>query len=152
MSPGKILPPDIQPRESNNILHPRIGDGELLLFNFKHLDKADANFNFPDRVRKTKWYCDFLDKLRVLSDKNMIEMFHPRNPQTFRFHPVRLRDDMRISRKTFGIMDSTGKVNSELDESAYQFSISRKKGRVIGYIIKNVFFVVWLDRDHECYS
>jgi hypothetical protein len=152
MKKKKILRPNTLPKATVNVLCPEIGRDKPILFSFKHLNDKSP-FNFSDRVKKRKWYCDFLDRLKIFSDKKITDLLHSHNSKTFRFHAVKLGKDNNISKKTFGILDQrTKEINSELDENAYQFSISKSNGRVIGYIIENVFFVVWLDKDHECYS
>jgi hypothetical protein len=63
-----------------------------------------------------------------------------------RFHRIDFRED-RVSVNGFGI-----KGWSEYDEDAWQFSVSvNKHGRVCGFLIENVFYVVWLDPGHDVY-
>ena len=43
--------------------------------------------------------------------------------------------------------------NEELDEDAWQFSLSSNEhGRVHGYFVGNIYFIVWLDPEHNLYK
>jgi hypothetical protein len=48
----------------------------------------------------------------------------------------------------FGIPGQT-----EVDRKGWQFSLSANEhGRVHGFLVENVFFIRWLDPDHNLYA
>jgi len=38
------------------------------------------------------------------------------------------------------------------EEWIYQFAVSQAKWRMIGFILKDIFYIVWLDPNHTLYS
>ena len=64
--------------------------------------------------------------------------------KTLRFHPVRFHEN-RVSEDGFGL-------GEDADEDAWEFSLTANKhGRVFGFFVENVFYIVWLDPDHKLY-
>ncbi|MBD3342771.1 MAG: hypothetical protein GF353_26980 [Candidatus Lokiarchaeota archaeon] len=38
------------------------------------------------------------------------------------------------------------------DLDAYQFNISKERGRIHGFLIEHIFYVIWIDSDHNLYE
>jgi hypothetical protein len=61
-----------------------------------------------------------------------------------RCHPIKWED---TSENGFGLLNE-----EQLVDTPYQFSISANKhGRVHGFLIDEVFYIVWLDPGHLLY-
>lgn len=117
---------------------------DLLCFSFKFLDLDHADFHCKDR--EPGYFHKMLERMKYLSGMRVDELMNARPNATLRFHRIDWQND-RVSVKSFGIRGW-----EECDEDAWQFSISANEhGRVHGFLIDNVFYVVWLDPDHQLY-
>jgi hypothetical protein len=57
-------------------------------------------------------------------------------------------DQHKVSENSFGIPGE-----EQLVDTPYQFSLtSNEHGRVHGFFVENIFFVVWLDPKHQLYA
>jgi len=63
-----------------------------------------------------------------------------------RFHSVNF-SEKRVSENTLDIKDTS----LDADSNAYQFQLSKKRGRIVGFIVSNVFYIKWLDPEHNLY-
>ena len=142
MKKRKVHPPKNIETTADRIVKPRIGRDEKILISFR-LFKRDTDFEY--KSRKPKWYCDVLEKLKAITELSRGELQHSNNRKTYRFHEINFGKDKGLNRKTFGIGDG-------FDDTACQFSISKNNGRIIGSLVENVFYVIWLDHDHFLYS
>jgi len=86
----------------------------------------------------------FNQRLHDLCRHRVFELKTSKN-STLRFHPIDWNDTTQSS---FGLPNE-----DQLVEEPYQFSISvNKHGRVHGFFIDNVFYIVWFDPNHRLYS
>lgn len=118
---------------------------DLLRFSFKYYDPGHSEFRCdgcpPQYFRK------LLDRIKALSQEKVGTLTGGRSNPTTRFHRIDFAAD-RVSVGGFGIPG-----REEYDEDARQFSISANEhGRVHGFLIVKVFYVVWLDPDHKLYG
>ena len=68
--------------------------------------------------------------------------------RTLRCHHIDWSDD-EVSESGFGILGDNGFY----DDHAWQMSISSNEyGRIHGLFNDNVFYVVWLDKNHDLYA
>jgi hypothetical protein len=72
--------------------------------------------------------------------------------RTARSHALRLHriefGDRRVSVRTFGVPG-----RPQVDRDAWQFSLSANEhGRVHGFLVRDTFYVRWLDPEHNLYS
>lgn len=115
---------------------------DLVIFSYKYLslDKEKFNVNAKD----SKYFCKLKERLRDISKMKMDEMLRPRNPHAIKFNSIKW-DDPRVTEKNFGIPNE--------EEVAYdprEFSISvNEHGRVHGFCIDNIFYIVWFDPEHN---
>lgn len=117
---------------------------ELVRFSFKFYDSDHATFNCHDQEREYFWR--LLGRIKDLSKEKIGSLTSVKPNSATRFHRIDFSND-RVSVKGFGIPGW-----EEYNEDAWQFSISTNKhGRVHGFLIVNVFYVVWLDADHKLY-
>ncbi|MEW6352668.1 MAG: hypothetical protein AB1646_26790 [Thermodesulfobacteriota bacterium] len=137
---GKIKKPDKKPR--GNI--PRKTDlkDRYLAFSFKHLD-LQARGDFSLAHSKDGYAATLLERLRDMSSMTVDE-FH-KNRRSLRAHAI---DWGRTSQP-----DGFLHLNEQLrNEPPWQFQLtSNEHGRVHGFFVGNIFYVVWLDPDHRLY-
>ena len=111
-------------------------------FLFKFYQNGHDKFSCID---KEITYClVLLDRLKNLSCLSVQELLANRS-STLRCHPIKWEDTTE---------DAFGLPNEEqLVDTPYQFSLSSNEhGRVHGFFIDDVFYIVWLDPNHLLYS
>ena len=106
-------------------------------FSFASFDREHKLFNLGSRkgsepVRST-WFLDLLDCFRNVNKLTMTEL----QKSIYDLHRI----DWRKANASIP-------KNSEQLEF-WQFRINKSKGRVIGFILKHIFYVVWLDPHHN---
>jgi len=124
-------------------IHPTISaDNTTLRFSFKHLDLNHKKFSIEGQSHD--YFHKVLERLKNLSTVTTRELITNRSP-SMRSHPI----DWENTSEHSGF----NHLNSQLrDLRAYQFQISSNAhGRVHGFILENIFFIVWLDPDHSLY-
>ena len=117
---------------------------EFLCFSFKYYDPNHGHFHCRDR--NVEYFTALLARLKTLCMEQVVALTTAvRNPTT-RFHRID-RQKHRVSAKGFGIPG-----HPDFDDEAWQFSLSvNEHGRVHGFLIGNVFYLVWLDPEHKLY-
>jgi hypothetical protein len=105
------------------------GEPERIRFSFQYLDTTHPSFSI---VRCDRAYFRLLlARLRDLS--------------ALRVHRINFNDP-RLSVRSFGIR------GMDADEKAWQFALSANEhGRVHGFLEEGVFFIRWLDPEHNLY-
>lgn len=132
--------------QKRRIIPSQIDEEKPIAFNFKYLCKKSKD-KFDYEQCDSNYFSKLLERLRAISLMNIKELRSVQaNPDSIRFHRLEFRTDRRLKEKTFGLGD-------DKDDEAYQFEISAKKhGRIHGFLIENIFFIVWLDPKHELYG
>lgn len=116
---------------------------DLISFSFKYLDFNNEKFN----IEKTSenYFISVVEKLKNLSTFNKKELLN-NHSKALRFHQIDFKDDS-VSEDFFGIPKE-----DEIVDIPYQFQISSNEhGRVHGFFINNIFYIVWFDRNHNLY-
>ncbi len=89
------------------------------------------------------YWLTLIDRLKALSALSTQELLVNRS-SSLRFHPIKWED---TSENGFGLKDE-----EQLVDTPYQFSLSSNEhGRIHGFLINEVFYIVWLDPDHQLY-
>jgi hypothetical protein len=110
-------------------------------FSFKYYQDSHNKFSCKDKGL-TYWQT-LIDRLRNLSGLSVQDLLQFHN-KTLRFHPIKWKE---TSEQGFGFPNE-----EQLVDIPYQFSLSSNEhGRVHGFFIDEVFYIVWLDRDHLLY-
>lgn len=117
-----------------------------LRFSFKYLHiPSDGKFSIGDR--DAAYYLVLLDRLKSVSS-HQCGAFRSGATGGLRNHPIRFGDDKSLTEDGFNCLNAT--LREEIEQAAFQFSLStHEHGRVHGFMISDVFFVVWLDPRHE---
>ena len=109
-----------------------------LLFSFASFDRTHNLFNLggksEDKTVGGQWFLKLLDCLKSVSGKTITELM---NKSTHDLHPI---DWCRTNARP--------PIGYEQLEY-WQFRLDKSSGRVIGTIIDNVFYIVWLDPYHN---
>jgi hypothetical protein len=110
-------------------------------FSFKYYQ--DNHECFHCRERGANYLLTLLDRFKSLSGLSVRELLTNRS-SALRCHPI---DWAGTSEAGFGLPNE-----EQLVDTPYQFSLSANEhGRVHGFFIDEVFYVVWLDPEHLLY-
>jgi hypothetical protein len=110
-------------------------------FSFKYYQ--DGHEWFHCREKGASYLLTLLDRLKSLSGLSVRELLTNRS-SALRCHPI---DWDGTSEAGFGLPNE-----EQLVDTPYQFSLSANEhGRVHGFFIDEVFYIVWLDPDHLLY-
>lgn len=138
---GRISAGDIPVHQGKIPAIPQIPD-DLVRFSFRYFDHSG---DFSPEGQSEKYLFKFLERLKALSDCKVSELTSNRS-SSLRFHPIHWPDT--------AASEGFSHLNEQLQAAIpYQFAISANAyGRVHGFFIDNVFFIVWLDPNHSLYS
>ena len=136
---GKPTPPKgNQTAIIPTVVKPSVG----ISFSFKYFQPDHERFSYAS---KDMGYVQaLLTRLKDLSGWKAQDMLTNRN-SALRCNPINWND---TSESGFGLPQE-----EQLVDPPYQFQISANAhGRVHGFIVDEVFYIVWLDPDHLLYS
>ena len=137
----QISPRQSQPR-AKQVVDKRAQHADYPSFSFRYLRTDHPKYNIEGR--DNKYFLKLITRLSDLSAIPVQELLANKS-RALRFHPI---DWMQTTESGFGIPDEDQIVGLHM-----QFGVSANKhGRVMGFFINRVFYVVWLDCDHEVYS
>jgi hypothetical protein len=112
-------------------------------FSFPYLQNDNQKFLFNDK--DFRYFESLLLRLRDLSKLTVSEIINNRS-KSLRCHLITWTETTEPN--GFGIPNE-----EQIVSSAYQFQISSNEhGRVHGFFIENVFYIVWLDPNHNLYQ
>lgn len=130
-------------QESSRINPSSIDDTEKVSFNFKRLCEKREKFCYT--TKEANYFLKLLERLRDVSRMKKLELVQSFNNKTLRCHRIDFTSDS-TSETSFGL-------GEDIDADAWQFSLSQNEhGRIHGYFVGNIFYVVWLDPNHELFS
>ena len=136
----------IKPTQLNkkSLIHTEVrADNETLRFSFKHLSLNNKKFSIQGKNHD--YFGKVLERLKNISSLKASELFSNRS-SSLRAHPI----NWSKTTEKHGFTH----LNSQLKQiPAYQFQISSNEhGRIHGFILGNVFFVIWFDPEHKLYA
>lgn len=119
-------------------------EDDILLFSFKHLQLEHPKGKFCIREKNSAYFFKLLSRLKDISTLKA-SVLRGLGGKSLRAHPI---DWQETSEK-----NGFSQLNEQLRSiTPYQFQISANEhGRLHGFFIDQVFYVVWLDPDHELY-
>ena len=114
-------------------------DKRKFSFSFSCFDRKHELFNLSCKNKpvSSSWFLTLLDCLETVSELTIAELKAHRK---FQLHRV---DWDKANAKC---------PMSENYDEFYQFRLNKSKGRVVGFFVGNVFYVVWLDYHHNLTS
>jgi hypothetical protein len=111
-------------------------------FSFHFLNHGHDKFNANSK--KAPYFIKLIERLKNISGIEKSQLITYSN-KALRCHLIKWE---RTTEKGFGIPNEDVIV-----EEPMQFNISvNEHGRIHGFFIGNVFYIVWLDPDHKLYS
>lgn len=117
--------------------------GDLISFSLKHFDNSNEKFSLSSK--KAQYFVKVFERLKGISSMKYIELLQNRS-SALKAHPIKWEDTSET--------DGFQHLHSQLqDITPYQFEISKNEhGRIHGFIIDSVFYIVWFDPEHRLYS
>jgi hypothetical protein len=110
-------------------------------FSFKYFQDNHSKFACNDG--EIGYWLTLLGRLKALSGLTAQELLINRS-SSLRCHPIKWDD---TSESGFGLPNE-----EQLVDIPYQFSLSSNEhGRVHGFFIDQVFYIIWLDPHHRLY-
>jgi hypothetical protein len=120
----------------------KFSTNNLIKFSFKYLIKDNPQFDFTGQ--EADYFLKLIDRFKDISSIS-IKDFRINYSKSLRNHPIKWSDTTESS---FGLPNE-----EQLVDEPFQFSVSSNKyGRVIGFFIEDVFYVVWFDNKHQLYA
>ena len=118
---------------------------DLVVFSFKYLDGTNAKFGLGCCQDKSAWTDLLIERLKNICSMTLNEFLHPvGNPKSWRSHQV---DFSKTSHK------NGFPIASEVwQDRPWQFQLTKTEGRVHGFLVNHVFYVVWFDPNHVLYA
>lgn len=113
-----------------------------VFFSFKYLDSRHEKFSFNNK--SCEYFCTVISRFKDISSLTITELIN-NNSKSLRCHGI---DWEKTSEK-----NGFTCLNEQLSSyPPYQFSLSSNEhGRVHGFVINNIFYIVWLDPEHQLY-
>ena len=114
---------------------------QSISFSFKYFQ--DGHSKFSCNGREIAYWLTLLERLKAISALTAQELLVNRS-SSLRCHPIKWED---TSENGFGLPNE-----EQLVDTPYQFSVSSNEhGRVHGFFIDEVFYIIWLDPNHQLY-
>tara|TARA_R110002126_G_scaffold54919_10_gene148221 strand:+ start:4979 stop:5416 length:438 start_codon:yes stop_codon:yes gene_type:complete len=114
---------------------------QYLSFSFKYLDN---NEKFPTYFEDHGYLPTLMQRLIDISTMKRLELIQ-NNSQSLRCHKILWKD---VTEENFGL-----KNEDQLVDKPYQFQITANAyGRIHGFFINEVFYIRWLDPNHNLYG
>ncbi|MGK7893897.1 MAG: hypothetical protein AB4372_09810 [Xenococcus sp. (in: cyanobacteria)] len=137
----KIKKTKINHSGSSGIRPTELPQPQGISFSFKYFHSSHEKFNCDGK--DGSYWLTLIARLKDLSALTALELLRNRN-RSLRCHPIDWQD---TSESCFGIPNE-----EQLVDTPYQFSLSSNEhGRVHGFFINQVFYIVWLDPNHLLY-
>ena len=125
---------------------------QKLIISYEHLDLNNKKYSMDsitDNREKINYYNDYLKKIKEYSElENFKKDIKGRYADRNHIHPIDW-NDTRIREKSFTNLDSM--LMEQIKGDCWQLGINNHSFRIHGFFISNVFYVVWLDPNHELY-
>ncbi|OZB90045.1 hypothetical protein [Paenibacillus sp. XY044] len=113
---------------------------EKIVFSWRYFDGKHEAFNCGNADKS--WFMDLMEVMKNVSNMSLNEYMQCK--------PLRVHSH-DWSKVTYKYDHLTAEQVKQIENDTTQFSISQAKGRVHGFLIENLLFVVWFDPDHNLY-
>lgn len=140
MTNGIKLPPVSIPQDPVKKTLPYNGSAvteKSFSFSFACFDRSHDLFNLGDNTNEGvvsgKWFIDMLECLKGVCNKNISELRH----SMYDLHPIDWDKTNTSAPRGFEQLEY------------WQFRINKSRGRIIGFKIDSVFYIVWFDPHHN---
>lgn len=127
-------------------IHPLEIPSKYLKFSFEHVDFANEKFSFSDC--DITYFQSLFDRLKALSSWTGKE-FATNISRSIRSNPI-IWDR---TTEPNGFIHFNETLRDYYNQLAFEFSVSvNEHGRVHGFLIENVFYVIWFDPSHNLFE
>jgi len=109
---------------------------------FKYLEEGSRDFSFEDKKFKAKYYIELIKRLKLMETFDEHTFRFKLQDGYYRCHPINWNKSTK--KKGFDHL-----ANQICSDDCYQFSTGFKKGRVHGFLIGNIYHIVWIDFNHN---
>ncbi len=141
MSKKRIKKTDVTKGGTSGIRSTKLKSPQGISFSFKYYHDGHSKFSCTEK--EVIYWLTLLERLKALSSLTAQELLVNRS-STLRCHPIKWED---TSESGFGLPNE-----EQLVDTPYQFSLSSNEhGRIHGFFIGEIFYIVWLDPDHLLY-
>jgi hypothetical protein len=131
-----------QAPSSSRIKPTKVESPQGISFSYRYFKNDNERFSISNK--DARYLEALIQRLRDLSTMTVNEITVI-NAKRLRCHAIDWTD---TSETCFGLPNE-----EQLVDTPYQFQLSSNEhGRVHGFFIENVFYIVWLDPDHKLYS
>lgn len=137
----KIRKSNLNCKVNGRITNPHSSQSNHLCFSFKHLDLD----SFLPKKSADNYLNAFLERLKAISGFE-INRFKTEKGKHLRAHKITWSETTK--------KNGFSHLNEQLQQcEPWQFQISANEhGRVHGFILNDIFYIVWLDPNHELYD
>lgn len=141
MPKKRIKKTDVPKDGASGIKPTKLKPPQGISFSFKYYQEGHSKFSCTEK--EVIYWLTLLERLKALSSLTAQELLVNRS-SSLRCHPIKWED---TSENGFGLPNE-----EQLVDTPYQFSLSSNEhGRVHGFFIDDIFYIVWLDPDHLLY-
>ncbi|EQB35055.1 hypothetical protein M948_18320 [Virgibacillus sp. CM-4] len=132
--------PPIIPKEQLDRI--KIGQKQDIVFSWRFFDRYNKLFSMGNSKRE--WFIGLIDCLSNVSKMKVMEFRQQSKKRGLRVHS----HNWKNATDKYNFTDEWFDQHSD---DCLQFSISKANGRVHGFLIDNVFYIIWLDPEHNLY-
>ncbi|MFA8299149.1 MAG: hypothetical protein ACEPOV_03210 [Hyphomicrobiales bacterium] len=122
------------------------------IFAFDYLSLSKTNVCFNSKViNQKKDYLKLLEGLKKISSKTFDDLTRDKN---YHFHSVDFSNvKVKVSENDFlkCLVSDSRKIDDSIKPTVYQFKIF-EEARILGFLYRGIFYLVWFDRQHEVYK
>lgn len=145
--PNIPIPSSNTPRAGENILKGHSSESmegykdRHVIFSWRFFDRSNSLFNCG-KV-SPEWFIDLMDIMKNISAMEF---------ERFKIHSG---SPLRVHSHEWGKISQKYPFNEtfleQIEQDTLQFAVSKANGRVHGFCVSNVFYIVWLDPHHNLY-
>ncbi|MBU4512930.1 hypothetical protein KKD19_06890 [Patescibacteria group bacterium] len=129
-------------QKSEYIKPSSIEGDDKISFNFRRMRSDGDKFKYCDK--DSRYFLKLVERLRDVCHLTPLELKTSRS-SSLKCHQINFADS-RCTEDGFGFN------SQDIDDNGWQFEISQNEhGRIHGFFLENIFYVVWLDPKHELY-
>lgn len=115
---------------------------EKVIFSWKFFDKNHEAFNCGGA--EASWFLNLMETMKNISEMTLMEYL------VCRGKPLRVHSH-KWNEVAYTYSHLQGEDLTQIENDTTQFALSTSGGRVHGFIIENLLFIVWLDPEHNLY-
>lgn len=145
--------PKVSTQPKNIINSPQFEkNNDRIIFSFQYLDLKSKKYsldNIIDKNKKSQYINDFFNKIKEYSELNNFKKdIIGRYSDINHIHPINWKDN-RIRESNFNCLKK--ELMEQIKDECWQLGINHYPFRIHGFFVGNVFYVVWLDPEHNLY-